>query len=122
MFTNRITDFGYTGNFILTGSCEVGKSSIYLRYTKNQFDYSYQPTLSVNIINITKKCNIPADTLVSLTLWDMPGEEDTQLRRSYYKDLDAAVGKLSIILMYFEKTESTSYLSCFFSFQLDDNL
>ncbi|RDD46813.1 Ras-related protein Rab-32B [Trichoplax sp. H2] len=76
---------------VLVGSCEVGKSSIYLRYTKNQFDYSYQPTLSVNIINVTKKLNIPADTLVSLTLWDMPGEEDMQLRRSYYKDLDAAV-------------------------------
>ena len=79
---------------ILKGDAEVGKTSIYLRYTKNQFDYSYQPTMNVNIGNVVKKVNIPFETVVSVSVWDLPGREEVDLRRSYYTDVDAAVGKL----------------------------
>ncbi|XP_066274792.1 uncharacterized protein [Branchiostoma lanceolatum] len=76
---------------VLIGDPESGKSSVFLRYTKNQFDYSYQPTTSVNIANVVRKVNVPDHVVVSVTLWDLPGREDVDLRRSYYKDIDAAI-------------------------------
>ena len=69
--------------------------SIFLRYIKNQFDYSYQPSMSVSIGNVVKKVNVPCEAIVSVTLWDLPGREEMDLRRSYYKDVDAAIGLLS---------------------------
>ena len=80
------------------GDPEVGKSSIFLRYTKNQFDYSYQPSVSVSIGNVVKHVNIPYETIVSVALWDLPGREEMDLRRSYYKDVDAAIGENNIIV------------------------
>ncbi|XP_057306571.1 uncharacterized protein LOC130644831 [Hydractinia symbiolongicarpus] len=76
---------------VLVGDSNVGKSSIFLRFTKEQFDYSYQPTMNVNIGNVTKKVQLPFETLVSLAMWDLPGREEIDLRRSYYKDIDAAI-------------------------------
>ena len=46
----------------------------------------------VNIGNVVKKVNIPYETIVSVTMWDLPGREEMDLRRSYYKDVDAAIG------------------------------
>lgn len=80
-----------TFKVVLVGDPEVGKSSIFLRYTKNQFDYSYQPSASVSIGNVVKHVNIPYETIVSVALWDLPGREEMDLRRSYYKDVDAAI-------------------------------
>ena len=80
--------------YLFKGDAEVGKTSIFLRYTKNQFDYSYQPTMVVNIGNVVKKVNIPYETVVSVSLWDLPGREEMDLRRSYYTDVDAAIGLL----------------------------
>ncbi|XP_066028679.1 uncharacterized protein [Pocillopora verrucosa] len=80
-----------TFKVVLVGDPEVGKSSIFLRYTKNQFDYSYQPSVSVSIGNIVKHVNVPFETIVSVALWDLPGREEMDLRRSYYKDVDAAI-------------------------------
>jgi len=80
-----------TFKIVLVGDAEVGKTSIYLRYTKNQFDYSYQPTMNVNIGNVVKKVNIPFETVVSVSVWDLPGREEVDLRRSYYTDVEAAV-------------------------------
>ena len=68
-----------------------------MRYVREQFDYSYQPTMAVNIGNVTKKIQVPFETLVSISLWDIPGREDIDLRRCYFKDVDAAIGKLSKI-------------------------
>lgn len=79
--------------FCDVGDPEVGKTSIFLRYTKNQFDYSYQPSVSVSIGNVVKHVNIPYETIVSVSLWDLPGREEMDLRRSYYKDVDAAIGE-----------------------------
>ncbi|XP_013382603.1 uncharacterized protein LOC106153276 isoform X2 [Lingula anatina] len=75
----------------LVGDTEVGKSSIFLRYYKNQFDYSYRPTEKVDIDNVVRKINIPENAVMSLTLWDLPGREDMDMRKTYYKDLDAAI-------------------------------
>lgn len=62
-----------------------------MRYTRNQFDFSYQPTVAVCIGNVVKKVNVPTDAVVSVAVWDLPGREEVDLRRSYYKDIDAAI-------------------------------
>ena len=51
--------------------------------------------MSVSIGNVVKKVNVPCEAIVSVTLWDLPGREEMDLRRSYYKDVDAAIGLLS---------------------------
>ena len=43
--------------------------------------------------NDVRKLNVPANTVVSLTLWDIPGREDMDLHKSYFRNLDAAIGK-----------------------------
>lgn len=48
--------------------------------------------MSVAIGNVVKKINIPYQEVVSVVIWDVPGREEMDLRKSYYKDVDAAVG------------------------------
>ena len=48
--------------------------------------------MTVNIGNAVKKVNIPYETVVSVSMWDLPGREEMDLRRSYYSDVDAAIG------------------------------
>ena len=57
--------------------------------------------MSVSIGNVVKKVNIPCEAIVSVTLWDLPGREEMDLRRSYYKDVDAAVGLYKNFINYF---------------------
>ncbi|XP_065838159.1 uncharacterized protein [Oscarella lobularis] len=76
---------------VLVGDSEVGKTSIFMRYVRNQFDYDYRPTVSVCIGNVVKKVNVPRDAIVSVALWDLPGREEVDLRKSYYKNIDAAI-------------------------------
>ena len=44
--------------------------------------------------SVTRKVNVPESTIISITLWDIPGREDIDLSETYYNGLDAAVGKL----------------------------
>jgi len=39
-----------------------------------------------------KKVNLPGDTVIGVTLWDLPSEEDMDLRDTYYRNTDAAIG------------------------------
>ena len=57
--------------------------------------------MGVNIGNVVKKVNIPLETVVCVSVWDLPGREEMDLRRSYYTDVDAAVG-MYIILSSFK--------------------
>ena len=47
--------------------------------------------------NDVRKLNVPANTVVSLTLWDIPGREDMDLHKSYFRNLDAAIGKCVLL-------------------------
>lgn len=75
----------------LVGDPQVGKTSVMLRYLRNQFSPMYIPTKKVAIENDVRKLNVPANTVVSLTLWDIPGREDMDLHKSYFRNLDAAI-------------------------------
>jgi len=87
----------------------VGKSSIFLRYTKNQFDYMYKPTMSVCIESMVKPCPTLSHQkshgdhataqfgkkqpqAVVVSFWDLPGKDEVDLRKVYYKNLDGVIG------------------------------
>ncbi|XP_064629001.1 uncharacterized protein LOC135488354 [Lineus longissimus] len=76
---------------VLVGQPEAGKTSVFNRFLKNQFDYSYRPTVDVCIESSVRKVNIPENNVVAVTIWDLPGRDDVDLRKTYYRDLDAAV-------------------------------
>lgn len=75
----------------LVGDPGVGKTSILLRYLRNQFSPLYIPTKKVAIETVVRKLNVPANTVVSLTFWDIPGREDMDVHKSYFRNLDAAI-------------------------------
>ena len=41
-----------------------------------------------------RKVNVPGDVVSSVTMWDLPGTEDMDLREAYFRDVDAAIGNL----------------------------
>jgi hypothetical protein len=43
-----------------------------------------------------KKINVPGHTVASLTIWDIPGREDMDLHKTYFRDLDAAIGIFTV--------------------------
>ncbi|XP_033740049.1 uncharacterized protein LOC117327253 isoform X2 [Pecten maximus] len=75
----------------LVGDPEVGKTCVALRFLKNQFSPMYIPTKKAVIESTVRKLNVPGHTVVSLTLWDIPGREDIDLHKSYFRNLDAAI-------------------------------
>ena len=76
---------------VLIGDPGVGKTSIFLRYIRNQFHYDYRKTRKVCIENVIKTVNIPQKSISSVTLWDVPGSEDLDMRASYFRNVDAAI-------------------------------
>jgi GTPase SAR1 family protein len=46
-----------------------------------------------------RKINVPGHSVVGLTIWDIPGQEDIDLYSTYFKNLDAAIGKYIYILL-----------------------
>ncbi|ELT95393.1 hypothetical protein CAPTEDRAFT_208667 [Capitella teleta] len=75
----------------LIGEPCTGKTSVFLRYVKNQFNYLYKATKKADVGNVVKKVNLPNNTVASMSLWDLPGLEDMDLRDSYYRNVDAAI-------------------------------
>lgn len=49
-------------------------------------------------MNIVRRINLPDHVIVSLTLWDTPGKEDIDLTETYFNGLDAAVGKIAVVI------------------------
>ncbi|XP_063686117.1 uncharacterized protein LOC134819893 isoform X2 [Bolinopsis microptera] len=88
---------------VLIGSGGSGKTSVFSRITSNQFNYHYTQTTSVKIGTIVKKINVPVECLISLALWDLPGLEDMDMRKSYYENIDGAV-----LVVNINDTESIS--------------
>ncbi|XP_064615106.1 uncharacterized protein LOC135479232 [Liolophura sinensis] len=76
---------------VLVGAPKSGKSSVFLRYIKNQHVPYYTSSRKPVIENSVRKLNIPGHAIVSVTLWDLPGREDVDLRRTYFRDVDAAI-------------------------------
>lgn len=66
------------------------------------FELEISPFISTE--NVVKKLNVPEHTVVSMAMWDLPGREEMDLRTSYYKDVDAAIGKIVFLTIFIYRT------------------
>jgi Ras-related protein Rab-21 len=73
---------------VLLGEGRVGKTSILLRYAKNEFSATQQPTTSSSFLE--KRINLDG-VAVTLSIWDTAGQEKYHaLGPIFYRDADAA--------------------------------
>lgn len=68
---------------VVLGDGGVGKTSIILRYTRNQFSETYEPTLEDN----TKATIVYNDKKINIDIADTAGQDDYQSLRSRYMDV-----------------------------------
>jgi small GTP-binding protein len=90
----------YRFKVILLGEAAVGKTSLLLRYIRNQFAESYKMTIGVDFLS--KKLNIN-DNRVNLTIWDVAGQKRFSfMRKSFY-------GGSSGALLIFDLTRENTF-------------
>ncbi|XP_022913559.1 ras-related protein Rab-18-B-like [Onthophagus taurus] len=78
-----------TLKILIIGESGVGKSSLLLRFTEDNFDP--EQTLTIGVDFKTKKLTIDGNT-VKLAIWDTAGQERFRtLTPSYYRDAQGAI-------------------------------
>ena len=85
-------DYDYLFKILLVGDSGVGKSSILLRYTDNEYKPEYISTIGVDF---KIKTIVDCDKTIKLQLWDTAGQERFQtITSSYYR------GAHGIVIVY----------------------
>lgn len=85
-------DFDYLFKVVIVGDSGVGKSNILLRFTENNFSFSFHPTIGVDFKIKTFKYE---NFTIKLQLWDTAGQERFKnVANTYYK------GAHSVLLVY----------------------
>jgi len=75
---------------VLLGEGAVGKTSLFLRWTTNQFFDDHRSTKQA--CHSEKRVNLPSGARVDITLWDTAGQEKYHaLLPNYYREADAAI-------------------------------
>jgi Ras-related protein Rab-2A len=76
----------YIFKYIIIGDTAVGKSSILLRFTNNQFQQNHDYTIGVDYG--TKTLTLADNTTIKIQIWDTAGHECYRsITRSYYRDV-----------------------------------
>ncbi len=89
--------------YIIIGDTEVGKSSIMLQFTEQQFNTEHDMTIGVEMG--TKTIAIDNNASVKLEIWDTAGQESyLSITRSYYRGADGC-------LLVFDITNRRSFES-----------
>ena len=85
-------DYDFLFKILLIGDSGVGKSSILMRYTDDEYKHEYISTIGVDFkIKTITNC----DKIIKLQLWDTAGQERFQtITSSYYR------GAQGIIIVY----------------------
>jgi len=93
-------DYDYFIKIVLVGNSAVGKSSLMIRYTDDQFKEAYSNTIGVDF---RFKTVIVDGARVKLQIWDTAGQEKFRtITATYYKGADA------VILVY-DMTDERSF-------------
>lgn len=80
-------DFDYLFKVVIVGDSGVGKSNILLRFTENNFSFSFHPTIGVDFKIKTFKME---NYTIKLQLWDTAGQERFKnVANTYYKGAHA---------------------------------
>lgn len=100
MTFNPAQDFDYLFKFVIVGDSGVGKSNIILRFTDDNFSFSYQPTIGVDFKIKTFTVD---NSVIKLQLWDTAGQERFKnIANTYYKGAHA-------IMLVFDITNRSSF-------------
>ena len=79
-------EYDYLFKLVIVGNSGVGKSSILLRFSDDQFNESYLTTIGVDFR--FKTLNIDGKT-IKLQIWDTAGQERFRtITNAYYKGAD----------------------------------
>ena len=94
----------YSFKILMLGDTGVGKTSLLVRFSQDNFTPSYITTIGVDIIN--KKINI-GNYVVNLKVWDTAGQERYQtFTKQFFQNVDGVVLVLNLLsLESFEKLE-----------------
>merc|ERR1711991_839893 len=99
---SNMSDYDYLVKVVLIGESGVGKSSIVVRFTDDEFDEEHPCTIGVDFKS--KKMNVE-NKAISLNIWDTAGQEKFRsLTTTYYR------GSQGIILVY-DVTSQASFES-----------
>ena len=80
---------------LLTGPPGVGKTSIAIRYSKDDFNLNQESTLGAAYVEKIHKLN--EDKASKFQIWDTAGQEKFQsITQSYYKNSDACIAMFDI--------------------------
>ena len=92
MNSTNFQDFDYLFKVVIVGDSGVGKSNILLRFTDNNFSFSFHPTIGVDFKIKTFKLD---NFTIKLQLWDTAGQERFKnVANTYYK------GAHAVLLVY----------------------
>ena len=92
MASSNFQDFDYLFKVVIVGDSGVGKSNILLRFTENNFSFSFHPTIGVDFKIKTFKVD---NFTIKLQLWDTAGQERFKnVANTYYK------GAHAVLLVY----------------------
>lgn len=87
----------------LLGDSEVGKTSLILRYVKNEFTEVYKQTLGADFMIKKIDLNNDPNKRITLAIWDLAGQEQFSNLREYY-----LAGTLAAIIC-FDLTQKVTF-------------
>ncbi|KJH49950.1 Ras family protein, partial [Dictyocaulus viviparus] len=97
--TKRTSPYDYLFKLLIIGDSSVGKSSLLLRFTDNNFNESYAPTIGVDY---KVRTMVVDDKTIKLQIWDTAGQERFRtIASSYYR------GVQGILIVYDITNENT---------------
>lgn len=80
----------YTYKVVVLGDPAVGKTSLVRRHAKGKFDFDSMPTLGVDVT--TKHYKLEGGLVLSLSVWDVAGQEfSSSMRHQYYQGASAGM-------------------------------
>ena len=84
----------YSFKLIVVGDPAVGKTSLINKFIQESFDVQYKKTIGTNILR--KEIHFNSD-VVSMTLWDIAGQERwTEMRHVYYRGANGCLAVYDI--------------------------
>lgn len=83
-----VREFNY--KVVVLGDPSVGKTSLVKRHAKGKFDFDSKATIGVDVT--TKNYKLEGGLLLSLSVWDVAGQEFSgSMRHQYYQGASAGI-------------------------------